>query len=106
MNLRKEELPATLQAFELSDNNEIFLAEQVVNNQSEIETFTTRFAGKLIKATPVVNPEYAGNKADTVYPKRKSNGGIVMAVIVVVLIILVIYGFSTGWIQQKLQWNK
>lgn len=101
MDLRKEELPATIQAYELVNDKEIFLAEQLVNSQSEIEAFTNRYAGKLIKAKtvpPVENQKYE----NTVYHKKNSSTGLVMVIIILILAALIIYGFSTGWIQEKL----
>jgi len=47
MNLTNEDLPATLQAFDLKENEEIFIAEQVVRNQSEIETLQPATQGNL-----------------------------------------------------------
>ena len=102
MDLRNEDLPATLQAFELMDNREIFLAEQVVGSQSEIDTFTSRYAGKLIKAKATLPANGNANYAKPTYRARYSSTGVIMGIIVLVLIILVIYGFSTGWIQEKL----
>ncbi|MEP7141782.1 MAG: hypothetical protein ABI707_02870 [Ferruginibacter sp.] len=101
MDLTKEDLPATVQAFELQEDKEIFIAEQVVNSQSEIETFTTRYAGKLIKAKKVpVIAEH--NYTHPEYKERRSSTGIVMIIIILVIVVLVIYGLSTGWIQEKL----
>jgi hypothetical protein len=100
MDLRKEDLPATLQAFELQSGKEIFIAEQVVNSQSEVEAFTTRYTGKLIKAKKALVPE-SSRYAETAYPKKRSSTGLVMIIIVLIIIALVIYGFSTGWIQEK-----
>jgi len=102
MDLRNEDLPATLQAFELMDNREIFLAEQVVSSQMEIDTFTNRYAGKLIKAKTTLPANGNANYAKPAYRARYSSTGVIMGIIVLVLIILVIYGFSTGWIQEKL----
>ena len=109
MDINKEDLPATLQAFDLRDNEEIFLAEQVVNNQSEIETFTARFAGKLIKAKATVPANrYTNNMYDTTtYKKRGSpSTAIIVLIIVAILIGLAIYGYSTGWLQEKLHLNR
>lgn len=100
MELLKEDLPATLQAFDLQSGKEIFIAEQVVNSQPEAEAFTSRYTGKLIKAKKAHVPE-TRPYADTGYRKPPSSTGIVMVIIVLILIALVIYGFSTGWIQQK-----
>ncbi|MEO5890488.1 MAG: hypothetical protein ABIQ31_09560 [Ferruginibacter sp.] len=101
MDLAKEDFPATIQAFDLQQDKEVFLAEQVVNSQSEIEIFTTCYTGKLIKAkkVPII---VADSKYTPVYKKQRSLTGLIMIVVILVLVILVIYGFSTGWIQQKL----
>lgn len=104
MDLHKEDLPATLQAFDLQNNNEIFLAEQQVNNQAEIEMFTSRYAGKLIKAKTLVTdnnrrPQTQGN---AVVKKPAASTGIIMIIVILVIAALIIYGFSTGWLQEKL----
>jgi hypothetical protein len=107
MDLSKEDFPATLQAFELRDNKEIFIAEQIVNSQTEIQTFTTRYAGKLIKAkkAPVIETNgvnRANSYGEAPYQKRRSSTGLVMIIIILIIVALVIYGFSTGWIQEQL----
>ena len=102
MDLHKEDLPATLQAYELNNNKEIFLAEQVVNNQSEIELFTSRYAGKLIKAKTFVASDTRNSYGNTVSKKRSSAAGIVALIIILVIVALVVYGFYTGWLQEKL----
>ena len=104
MDLRKEDLPATIQAFELQDDKEIFIAEQVVNSQSEIETFTTRYTGKLIKAKTVPISE-TNSYENPAYKKQRSSTGIIMIIIILIIIALVVYGFSTGWIQEKFNLN-
>ena len=107
MNLTKEDLPATIQAFDLQDNQEVFIAEQVVNSQSEIETFTNRYIGKLIKAKKVATVESSnsyGNPAYT-HTKKRSSNGLIMIIIILIITALVIYGFSTGWIQEKMNWK-
>ncbi len=100
MELRKEDLPATIQAFELQADKEIFIAEQVVNSQSEIEAFTLRYTGKLIKAktVPAIETNSYGKPA---YKKQRSSTGLIMFIIILVIAALVVYGFSTGWIQEK-----
>jgi hypothetical protein len=101
MDLTKEDMPATIQAFELQEDKEIFIAEQVVNSQTEIELFTTRYTGKLIKAkkVPIAEPN---NYVRADYKKQRSSTGIIMIIIILVIVALIIYGFSTGWIQDKL----
>ncbi len=102
MDLTKEDLPATIQAFDLQDNKEIFIAEQVVNSQSEIETFTNRYTGKLIKAKKVATVETSSSYGNPAYTKKRSSNGLVIIVFILIITALVIYGFSTGWIQEKL----
>ena len=101
MDIHKNDLPATLQAFELLDNKEIFLAEQVVNNQAEIDIFTSRYAGKLIKAKTTVGID---NRSSSVAGSGGRSQKSIIATVIIILIILalVIYGFSTGWLQEKL----
>lgn len=104
MDLKNQDLPVTLQAFDLQGNTEIFIAEQVVNSQSEIDLFTTRYTGKLIKAKKVAVSQ---NAAYNSVPAKKRNPttGLVMIIIIIILLALVIYGFATGWIQEKLNRN-
>ncbi len=103
MDLRNEDLPVTLQAFDLLDNKEIFIAEQIVNSQSEVSTFTNRYAGKLIKAKKAaVNDNKAYSSNAPVQKRSSSSANIVMILIILIIAALVIYGFSTGWIQEKL----
>lgn len=102
MDIRKEDLPATLQAYDLQDDKEVFLAEQVVNNQSEIATFTTRYAGKLIKAkAQVPTDSYASGYRPTItQTRKKSSAGIIVLIVVLILAALAIYGYTAGWFQQ------
>ena len=100
MDIRKEDFPVALQAYELRNKEEEFLAEQVVNTQAEADVFMTRFQGKLIKAHEV-NHADADVRHHQPLPRRKpvlSFWGIILLVIV----ILVIAGFATGWIQTYL----
>jgi hypothetical protein len=98
MDLRKEDFPIALQAYELRNKEEEFLAEQVVNTQAEADVFMNRFQGKLIKAHEINHAEVRHHQP---LPRRKpvlSFWGIILLVI----IILVIAGFATGWIQNYL----
>ena len=108
MDIRKEDLPATLQAFDLQDDKEVFLAEQVVTNQAEIATFTTRYAGKLIKAKAQLPTDtYASSYRPTITQQRKkSSAGIIVLIVVLILAALAIYGYTTGWLQQQLNINR
>ena len=50
MRLRDEEFPVVVQAYDPSGSKDSFIAEQVVYSQMEIDNFTSRYAGLLIKA--------------------------------------------------------
>ena len=99
MEVRKDQFPVVIQAYEISGNRETFIAEQVVHNKSEINVFSTRYAGKLIKARQLTAAE-SGQLKNTGHRTRKSPVGTIILVIVILLIILVAIGFYTGWIQQ------
>ena len=65
MELRKEEFPVALQAYEVRGDREDFLAEQVVSTQTEADTFMSMYAGRLIKTRevrPVETKHYAHEK--------------------------------------------
>lgn len=101
MKLQKDQFPITIQAFELKAGTELFIAEQVVNNQSDVDAFSNRYAGKIIKAKAV-----ATTSSNTTYApsarthNRKSSSATVFIVILLLLAILIAIGFYTGWIQR------
>lgn len=101
MIVSKDNFPVVLQAYDIQNNREVFIAEQVVHNQAEVDTFTTRFTGKLIKAkqfTDGLNKSGAhGN-----YKKKKASVPVIVLIILIVLVGLIVLGFSTGWIQENL----
>lgn len=99
MILSKDQFPITIQAYEMTDNREFFIAEQVVNSQSEVDTFVSRYAGKVIKARALTAAE-TNVATTTVTRKRKSSKGLVWLLILLILVILVVIGFYTGWIQR------
>lgn len=98
MTLHPKDFPITIQAFDISDNKEFFVAEQIVNSQSEVETFSARYAGKVIKAKALSATERTTTVTKT--QTRKNSGLTTFLVILVILIILVAIGFYTGWIQR------
>lgn len=96
MILHKDDFPITIQAFEITGDKEFFIAEQVVNNQTEVDTFSNRYAGKVIKVKTTTATATASERR-----YRRSNSGVtVLIVILIILIILVAIGFYTGWIQR------
>lgn len=96
MELRKEEFPVALQAYEVRGDHEDFLAEQVVNTQTEADRFMSMYAGRLIK-TREVRPVETRHYAPAV--RRTRTGGTAWLVFIILLVVLVAVGFATGWIQ-------
>jgi hypothetical protein len=101
MEVNKDQFPVVVQAYDMTSQREAFIAEQVVNSQAEINAFTTRYTGKLIKARQLTSAELSAQKG-TPYkaPSRKSNTGLVVAIILIILAALIVIGFYTGWIQR------
>lgn len=108
MEVRKDEFPVVVQAYETHNQQEVFVAEQVVNSQVEIDSFTSKFAGKLIKARSLSETEYRNRavaEENTYKPKKKSSSGTIWIVLLLLIVILVAVGFATGWIQQTFNIN-
>ena len=93
MELRREEFPVALQAFEVRGNREDFVAEQVVNTQAEADNFMALYAGRLIKTREVRPVETKRFEA------RRRTGISPWVVILLIVVVLLIVGFTTGWIQ-------
>lgn len=98
MLLNKDQFPITVQAYEITNNKEYFIAEQVVHNQAQVDSFVTRYAGKVIKARPLTTAE--NNIAKQSTAKRSSSTGVIILVILVILAVLIAIGLYTGWIQR------
>ena len=96
MEIRKTEFPVTLQAFEVRDTREEFLAEQVVHTQAEADRFTSRFNGKLIKAHALRPDEV--KRADRYHPTERRSGFPAWAVFLIVLIALLVAAYFLGWL--------
>src|SRR5688572_23702905 len=94
MEIRRTEFPVTLQAFEVRNSKEEFVAEQVVHSQPEVDRFTAQFNGKLIKAHTLRPEEARGTER---YPKTRTMSG--WAVFLVILVVLLIVAYFTGWLQ-------
>lgn len=101
MEVRRDEFPVVVQAYETNSDHEVFVAEQVVNNQLEIDQFTSRFTGKLIKARKMTDVEYRQHPEAIRHSRPKSSAGTVILVVLLILVVLVVVGFATGWIQQN-----
>ena len=105
MRVRDEEFPVVVQAYDPSGSKDAFVAEQVVYTQTEIDSFTSRYAGLLIKARELSDVETTpdprvGRKRSV--EKRKGGSTVGWVLLFLVLIIgLLVWGFTTGWIQQN-----
>ena len=98
MEIRKSEFPVVVQAYDNTNQQERFIAEQVVNSQIEIDNFTSLYAGKLIKARKMTSAETTKHSTATGRTTRKSSSGLLW--VLLLLVILVVVGFATGWIQR------
>ena len=96
MEIRKTEFPVTLQAFEVRDSKEEFIAEQVVNTQTEADRFTSRFNGKLIKAHALRPDEV--RRADHFHPARR-NAFPAWAIFLLLLVAFLVAAYFMGWLQ-------
>src|SRR5436190_23329731 len=95
MELRREEFPVALQAYEVRGERENFVAEQVVNSQAEADNFMSLYAGRLIKTRdvrPVETKHYSVHR-------RRTTPAAFWIIVLVVIAVLLIAGFATGWIQ-------
>jgi len=102
MELRKDEFPVALQAYDVHGDHENFIAEQVVNTQSEADRFMSMYAGRLIKTReirPVETKHYAPAH------RRRSNA-LPWIILLLIIGVLLIVGFSTGWIQSMIGQTK
>jgi len=102
MTIQSGEFPVVVQAYQPSGSEDLFVAEQVVYNQSEADVFTSRHAGLLIKARKPNANEVQTTPAYSAAPvKRRSSGLGAGIIFVLILIALVVVGFATGWIQRN-----
>ena len=103
MRIRDDEFPVVVQAYDPSGSKDSFVAEQVVYTQTEIDTFTSRYAGLLIKAREVSDTETPADRT-VVQKRRKTKSGSTFGWILFLLVIIIgllVWGFATGWIQQN-----
>lgn len=106
MRVRDNEFPVVIQAYDTRDKQDLFVAEQVVNTQVEVDTFTLRYAGKLIKVRMPTGEELRHDNLHGAVPRKRSSGaGTAILLILLVLAALLVAGFTTGWIQNNLGWN-
>ena len=104
MDVRREDFPIVIQAYDADNRNDDFLAEQVVHSQAEVDLFTSRFTGKLIKARKLTTTEHRNDEAERpdYHTERRGSSGMVWILLLLVIAALVAWGFYTGWIQAQL----
>lgn len=103
MKVKQDQFPIAIQAYDTKGSQELFNAEQVVYNQAQVDAFTSKYAGSLIKTRLLTDPELDHAKVTyTKYVKRRSPAVIITLVLLLLLIVLAMIGFSTGWIQENL----
>jgi hypothetical protein len=121
MVINEKEFPVVVQAFQPSANGELFVAEQMVNNQAEIDSFSSRYAGYVIKAriakeNELVTNNYDGTRRSTLEGTRTNVDGTrrtavhrrgipAWAILLLIVVVLVVVGFTTGWIQRTFELN-
>lgn len=111
MRINDNEFPVVVQAFDTTNPQDRFVAEQVVRNQAEVDSFTNRYAGKLIKVKVLdadeLRPEHSDvvTNRNVVTRKKTSSGTGVWILVLLVVAALVIAGFATGWIQRTFGLN-
>jgi hypothetical protein len=101
MKVKDNQFPIAVQAYNTKGGQELFVAEQVVYTQTEVDAFIARYAGMLIKTRLLANSEL--DKAvdhQRKYVKRRSSASTVIWVVLLIIVGLVVIGFATGWIQR------
>lgn len=110
MVINEREFPVVVQAYQPSANGEMFIAEQMVNNQAEADAFSSRYAGYVIKAKVVAENELVTNHRDmrrdgTRRTDVHRRGMPAWAIFLLIIVVLIVVGFTTGWIQRTLDVN-
>jgi len=106
MVINEKEYPVVVQAFQPSASGELFVAEQMVNNQAEVDSFSSRYAGYVIKAriakeNELVTDHHNGTRRTVVHRR----GIPAWAILLLIVVVLVVVGFTTGWIQRTFELN-
>lgn len=110
MVINEKEFPVVVQAYQPSANGELFVAEQMVRNQVEVDAFSSRYAGYVIKARVIKDNEMVPEYSDgTVSGTRRTavhrRGIPAWAIFLLIVVVLVVVGFTTGWIQRTFELN-
>jgi len=106
MVVNDKEFPVVVEAFQPSANGELFVAEQMVRTQAEIDSFSSRYAGYIIKARVVKENELVTDFSNRTKRTAVHRRGLpAWAILLLIVVVLVVVGFSTGWIQRTLELN-
>ena len=102
MVINEREFPVVVQAYQPSATGELFVAEQMVNNQAEADAFSSHYAGYVIKARVVKENELNVDRRTAATRSRAAvrRGIPAWAIVLLIIIVLVVVGFTTGWIQR------
>jgi hypothetical protein len=108
MVINEKEFPVMVEAYQPATNGDLFVAEQMVSNQSEVDLFSRRYAGYIIKARVVKDNELVTDHTTNHHTKRTAvhrRGIPAWAILLLIVVVLVIVGFTTGWIQRTFNVN-
>lgn len=102
MKVKENQFPIAVQAFNTKGGQELFVAEQIVYTQHQVDLFTSKHAGMLIKTRLLTDAELGKATIEQKkYVKRRSSAAAVIGAILLILVILAVVGFATGWIQEN-----
>ncbi|MBO9205090.1 MULTISPECIES: hypothetical protein [Niastella] len=110
MVINEKEFPVVVQAYQPAADGELFVAEQMVRNQAETDSFSSRYAGYIIKARVVKENElvtdYGNNNGHRARRTAVHRRGMpAWAILLLIVVVLVVVGFTTGWIQKTFELN-
>jgi hypothetical protein len=108
MVINEKEFPVVVQAYQPGREGELFVAEQMVRNQTEVDAFSSRYAGYVIEARVVKENEFV---AKSNYDNRTRRTAVhrrglpAWAILILIVVVLAVVGFTTGWIQKTFELN-
>lgn len=108
MVINEKEFPVVVQAFQPGANGELFVAEQMVRNQVEVDAFSNRYAGYVIESRVVRDNELTTNTNHNNHSRRTAvhrRGMPAWAILLLIVVVLAVVGFTTGWIQRTFELN-
>lgn len=101
MVINEKEFPVVVQAYQPTATGELFVAEQMVNTQAQVDTFSSRYAGCVIKARVVKDDELVTDRDAATRRSDVPRRGIpAWAIVLLLIVVLIVVGFTTGWIQR------